>query len=509
MKSILVLLITIIAIVALAALPWAYKTGFNAGAASISAPLESPTNKADLEQIEPEAHTEQATPLSEPPTSLSEIENSIQDLNDEPAALPTLDDRIDSLSPATSMDDALALWAEIDSIPPGISRKKKAFKFLKTFGETHGEDAFLSGIANSGPNALRRLGPLAAGWAKTQPTEAWAALLAASNNGAIRAVDLGYTIQEVSRTDLTEALDMVNDLQGARHSMELNKLFAKQKSTSSFETLLEGSLNIESEFVREKSMVALFDAWSDFDFDGSLSAIEKLPDPEIAQSSMHGILNSWAQRDGSEAFAYAMENQGNPNVDGALLSVTKNWLRSSTSFETEQVFDAISTMPDRDQVVFNLTSDLVAANPNATMNMVGEIEDPELRNRTYSKAVSHWGRNDIDGAEDFALSQEEGISKAAMLSTLSRGRMEYGGSLDAYANAIDGFESKLERQRILIGLQRNVNAMGARASEEHLAEVASIIDRYSSDMDNVTFMPDGRVRIRNPRKNPTGDTPKP
>ncbi len=508
MKATLVFLITVIAIAALVALPWVYKSGFNAGAASISPPLESPADEANPDQIQPATLAEKA-PQTDRPTSLSEIANSIEDLIDESPPPPSLDDRIDSLTAETSIEDALALWAEIDSIPPGISRKKKAFKFLKAFGETHGEDAFLSGIADSGPNALRRLGPLAAGWAKSQPTEAWAALLAASNNGAIRAVDLGYTIQEVSRTDLMAALDMVNDLQGSRHSRELKTLLSKQKTTSGFETLLQGSLQIESEIIREKSMLALFDAWSDFDFDGSLVAIEQLSDPEIARSSMHGILNSWAQRDGSEAFAYAMENQGDPNVDGALLSVAKNWLRSSTSFETEQVFDAISTMPDRDQVVFNLTSDLVAANPNATMSMVGEIEDPELRNRTYSKAVSYWSRNDIDGAENFALSQENGISKAAMLSTLSRGRMEYGGSLDVYADAIDGFESKLERQRILIGLQRNVNAMGARASEEHLAEVDSILNRYSSDMDNVTFMPDGRVRIRNSREKPTNDTPKP
>lgn len=509
MKNTLVFATSIIAVGALAYMPTVYKKGYDAGAASAS-----PTSSRS-EATEPFLQETADDPSKEHPatkitsTSPSKSAHLAEKLTGEVEAPLSYEARISALTAKTSIEDALALWSEIDSLPLGSSRKRNAFKFLKRFGETHGEDAFLSSIADSGPNALRRLGPLAAGWAKTQPTEAWAALLAASNNGAIRAVDLGFTIREVSRTDLRTALDMVNDLQGNRRSKEFHSLLSQQKSTSGFETLLEGSLEIASKNIQEKSLVALFDAWSDFDFDGSLSAIEQLHDPTVAKSSMHGFLNSWAERDGSEAFAYTLANQSDPNVDGALLDVTKNWLRSSTSFETKEVFDAISSMPDRDRAIYNLSADLVAANPDATMSMVASINDAELRNRTYSKAASYWSRNDIDEAEAFALTHEDEISKAAMLSTLSRRRLENGGSLDVYANAIEQIEGKRERQRILIGLRRNAETMGARVSEEQLIEVKNILARHAGDMDNVTFMPDGRVRVRTNRTQPVNVTPKP
>lgn len=502
MRTVILVIFSAITVGALGSLPFVYKSGFTAGVESVTQttiPPAASSNGASGNH----APNKVASALPRSTSPVSGPEMPYTPAPSTPSEI--LNAKIDSITAATPIEEIMKIWDEIDALPAGSQQKSKAFRFLKAFGQSHGQEAFLTFLDNPSPNALRKLGPIAAGWAQAAPDEAWAALLAASNNGAIRGIDLRSTILEVARTDLTAALHMVNDLQGGRRNSEFRTLVNKQKDAASFETIFQDTLQIGDSQLRSRSMQTLFDAWSDFDFDASLTAIEAIPDTQIAKSSMHGILNSWAQRDGAEAFAYALENQYDPNVNGALLSVTKNWLRSSTAFDTDQVFEAISSLPDRDQTIFNLAGDLVAANPEATMNMVQEIEDDQMRNRAYQKSISYWSRNDIDSAESFALTQENEISRAAMLSTLSRGRMEQGGSLDLYADAIGEIENKMQRQRVLIGLRRNVDAMGGRATHEQVAAVDSILERYSSDMENVTFMPDGRVRIRRANPPPSGN----
>jgi len=504
MRTVILVIFSAITIGALGSLPFVYKSGFNAGVESVAQTTTPPppSNGEAAEKVAPAV----ASVLPDSIDSISKPERPDTLADTPPAPTPSeiLNAKIDSLTEATPISEVMKIWDEIDALPAGSQRKRKAFNFLKAFGQSHGQEAFLTFLDNPSPNSLRKLGPIAAGWAKEAPNEAWAALLAASNNGAIRGVELRSTIAEVSRNNLPAALAMVNDLQGNRRNSEFKALVNSQKDATGFETIFHNSLQIEDSQLRSRSMQTLFDAWSDFDFDASLTAVESIPDPQIAQSSMHGILNSWAQRDGAEAFSYAIENQTDPNVKGALLSVTKNWLRSSTTFDTDQVFDAISRLPERDQAIFSLAADLVAANPEATMNMVQGIEDEQMRNRAYQKSISYWSRNDIDSAEAFALTQEDETSRAAMLSTLSRGRMEQGGSLDLYADAIGELESQQHRQRVLIRLRMNLDTMGARATDEQAAAIGSILDRYSSDMENVTFMPDGRVRIRRPNTPPEG-----
>ncbi|MBK1876798.1 hypothetical protein [Pelagicoccus mobilis] len=497
MKTLFLVISSAISIGALASLPFMYNAGFTAGVQSVASPAPLTEEAASVpETAPPHAPT---TPLA----ATNETESTTPaEQTPPPTPSQLLNNKIDSITANTPISEAMEIWAEIEALPVGTEKRSKTLRFLRAFGQAHGQEAFLAFLDNPSPNALRNLGPVAAGWAQNAPVDAWAALLAASNNGAIRGVDLRSTISEVARTDLTAALGMIDDLQGSRRNAEFRALVNNQNDAASFETIFHNTLQIQDSQLRSRSMQSLFDAWSDFDFDASLTAIEAIPNTQIARSSMHGILNSWAQRDGAEAFAYALENQNDPNVSGALLSVTRNWLRTSTTFDTDEVFHAISSLPDRDQTLFNLAGDLVAANPEATMAMIQAIENPEMRNRTYQRSISQWGRNDIDSAENFARAQEDQMSKAAMLSTLSRGRMEQGGSLDLYADAIGELESQAHRQRVLIGLRRNVSSMGGRATDEQVAAVDNILDRYSSDMKNVTFMPDGRVRIRRPAPPP-------
>ncbi|MBD5781894.1 hypothetical protein IEN85_20505 [Pelagicoccus sp. NFK12] len=494
MKSTFGYLAAVLIIGLLSALPYVYKRGFAAGAESAQASLpheekplagsSAPDSFADLSIPHPERNTSASQPTPTPDRS--------------PESL-AIDRKIAQFAPSTPIDQALLLWTEIEALPDGPAKREQRETFLKAFGEYHGEAGFIALLSDEGPNALRSLGPLAAGWARNEPDAAWAALLAASNKGAIRGIDLRSVIAEVSQTDLGSALDMINDLQGNRRDREFRSLANSQQSTEAFQAMLEMSLQIPDDTFRERSMASLFDAWSDFDFNSSLDAINTLPDPSLAKSSMHGLLRSWAQRDGAEAFAYALENQGDPNVEGSLTSVARSWLRSSSAFEVDEVFDALAYAPERDKTLFDLTADLIAADPETTMAMVQEMEDSSLRQRTFSKAIHYWSRNDLDGAETFAFSQGDPTAQASMISTLSRSRMQEGGSLDPYAQAIGALEEQKDRRRALIGLKRNLDSLGTQASQEQAAAVDHILSQYAADMEGVTFMPDGRVRIRNPR----------
>ncbi|MDQ8183626.1 hypothetical protein [Pelagicoccus sp. SDUM812005] len=497
MKSTFTYLASILIVALLSALPYVYKRGFAAGAESAQA--AAPPGDAPSSQRTPG----QATPTHSPaeqsaPGAATAPASPAVELSPESQAIAR---KIAQFSPSTSIDNALRLWSEIEALPDGPVKREQRETFLKAFGQFHGEAAFIAMLSDDSPNASKSLGHLAAGWARNEPDAAWAALLAASNNGAIQGINLRSVIAEVAQTDIGSAVQMINDLQGARRDREFKTLANNLRSTENFQAMLDISLEIPDDKFRERSMASLFDAWSDFDFDSSLDAINSLPDPSLAKSSMHGLLRSWAQRDGSEAFAYALENQGDPNVAGTLTAVTKSWLRNSSAFEVNEVFDALDALPDRDKTIYDLASDLVAADPETTLAMVHEIEDDRLRQRTLGKAIYNWSRNDLDSAESYVFSLEDTQAQANMLTTLSRNRMQEGGSLDPYAQAISQLEDANDRRRALIGLKRSLDSLGTQASQDQVAAVDGILEQFSSDMENVTFMPNGGVRIQNTRAN--------
>lgn len=499
MKILLVTILAATALGALISLPFVYNSGYKAGLESAQADPANPSSKQeDNSKPNTIAANQPGEPYSSPSATPANPASPVSPL------YQALDSQIQNVTADLPIAQAMDIWAKIEALPNGPEKREREIEFLKAFGKAHGQEAFIAFLDDSNPNSLRNIGPIAAGWAQHSPKDAWAALLAASNNGAIRGIDLRSTILEIANTDLVGALQMVNDLQGSRRNSEFRALLRNQSDPAAFETIFATTLQIEDSAQRSRSIQALFDAWSDVDFDTSLVAIEAIPDADTARSSMHGILNSWAQRDGAAAYAYALENQADPNVQGSLLSVARNWLRSSSAFEADEVFEAINTMPNRDQALQNLSRELVAVNPEATMQMIESIEDDRLRNRTFQRSVSSWGRNDIDAAEFYVANVEDEASRANMLSSLSISRLQQGGGLESYADAISQIEESRNRQRVLISLRRGIDNLGARATTEQQRAVDTIFNEFSADLENVTFMPDGRVRIRRNTRTPEG-----
>ncbi len=402
-----------------------------------------------------------------------------------------------------TFEQGLEILAHYEEHLPQTPREKAQYaRFMTRFGEKGGEDAFVAAFGDGSEFGLRAIGYVAAGWARSEPDIAWASLIQASNNGAIRQVNLRSALNEIGKSDLSLAIGYLEDVHGVRQVSEFGYLISRQNSPESLALALDATLAAENLGSRDRMAEVLFDKWADLDFESSLEAVSTIADQDLASSSMQGLMKSWAEEDGAAALNFVLENEGDPTVEGTLMTVAKTWLRNSTTFDSEPIFDALHGLPDRDQLVYDLAGDMVAANPERTLELAGQIEDDRLRNTTYAKAMTYWSRNDIDAAEDYALLTEAEVEKASMLRALTRGRLKLGGGLNGISDAVGQMESADNRRSVLIGLELSRRKIGTRVTDEQNAEIDAVMQRHTNDMSAVSFLPDGRVMIRRSKPKP-------
>lgn len=297
---------------------------------------------------------------------------------------------------AMNADDVEAYLAEIEALPPSSRKRQLLSGFYGRWGELDGPAAFQYAKAQRGRDRGTFLSSVARGWARSQPLEAYDAIMAVSNNGSMFNLSVGGVLGEIAKNDLKLGVQLALGVGESRRvsfnggtavphgiGVIINGVEREGNYAELYPVLIEQSDPTKL----GENLEALFQSWGKYSFEEPLKIIEGLEDTEMSNRAMAGFLKGWALTDGEEAFRYAMENQGNQAVSEATSDITQSWIRGATADEIDGIVLELSTYEDQSFLDSSIFHQLSRANPVATMSLAEGLDDKRQRERALSMVL--------------------------------------------------------------------------------------------------------------------------
>ena len=338
-------------------------------------------------------------------------------------------------------ENALEYYEKISSLPSSPQTSGFLRNFYLKWGEIDGPSAFAFAQNFTGRDRLRYISLSAKGWAKTNPTDSWEAIMAVSNNGSMWGVNARGAMRSIAQADLQLATDLLSDIPGHRQKQfMIGGIIDEASRTGNFDTLLAASITQEDPLIRKTLISEIFKTWGGYETDAPIEALAQITDAEISASAMKGFMEGWAAVDGSGAFAYALINQESPGMTGALESVTNTWARNVTSEEMENVMNQVSAIEDSDKLVRSVIFSVAQANPELAISWAEKTEDATIRSDTTGRALAMWAYSDINAAESYYHSIDDEKAQAGSTWSLARSLVDQGDKGERVLALLDNYE---------------------------------------------------------------------
>ncbi len=315
--------------------------------------------------------------------------------------------------------------ADIAELPPSMRKGQLYSALFSKWAEIDGPAAFAYAKTMKGQDRSGYLSAVATSWAKKNPTEAWEALMIATDYGKLSAGWAGGVITSIAQNDLREAYKLAADYRsGSRISFTaggkpmgygMGMLIRSAEQSGQFQELQ--AILVEESDPKElnNNLEALYQTWGKYEFETPLAQIEAMEDGERSRSAMTGFLQGWAAADGSEALQYALENQDNDTVASALPGIATSVVRGATADEIDEILDGISKIENKDALTSgSFLWTLGSVNPEAGIQIANQVTDTKKREQGIRSVTSNWARNDLSAADEYVRSiEDETIRKTA------------------------------------------------------------------------------------------------
>lgn len=442
------------------------------------------------------AELQEATPKDGPSEEGKLIHDAATSNEDEAGQLHSLVDttlmeesalkryRVSKLFEDMTLESSEEMFDYIKSNFSGAQQRRMLARYYTRMGELDGLNTFEEVLKSDNRYRISQLSAIARGWAREDPTGAWAAMMEISNNGASRYVNLRSPLREIALKDPALAVRMVQEIED-RNSMlgNLSTIVGAAADKNTYKAVLEESLKVEDDGVRNQMLNRLFTRWGEDDFEEPSLVLATFTDSEQTDKAMRGLLTGWARVDGRGAFEYALSNRDNPLVGNSLVDVAKEWTRRSTASEME---DFVTNLPEGqnwDKLTSEVSYDLARVNPRLALDMSIGIQDDQTKARAVSGAMWAWTQNDIEGAESYFETLSEGKHKTWARYSLALGNIEQQSDVGAAIGYIKEISDESEQADMLsyISDQLARNRRGIYRQEDITAFVEQL--NASSDFD--------------------------
>ncbi|MDQ8181591.1 hypothetical protein [Pelagicoccus sp. SDUM812005] len=413
-------------------------------------PAESETPSAEPALSNPQ-RLENAAPLlpNEDPgqsaarTSLSDLFET-PDYNARWAALKEYFKDLDS-------ENAHLFLAEIEALPPGPKTNGIMRQFFSSWGKSDGLAAFEYAKNLRGRDRLGYLSAAAAGWAETQPIEAWGAVMDISNNGSMYGISTYNVLNAISKDDLQLAVDLSLEIKDdRRRASHFSSLVRDVSFHGNYEELFEIANTLENPHDKSSLVKDIFETWGRYETDAPNQLMATISDPTISRYAVEGLMGGWAAVDGAGAFAYAIENRDQPGMEESLESIAKTWARSVTANEMENMMSQVSTADSSSKLMQSMIHEVARANPQLAMDWATNTPDESARANAVSATMSSWARSNINDAENYYHSMTDDKLRSRSAYSIARGLASKEANQDRILALLDGFEDPKVRGGALI-----------------------------------------------------------
>ncbi len=326
--------------------------------------------------------------------------------------------------------------ADIEELPPSARKGDMYTALFHKWAEIDGSAAFAHAMEMKGQKRSAYLSTVASSWAKTNPIEAWEALMTATNNGRMASSWAGGVITAIADKDLKMAFDL----------------------TSEYST--GGKIS--------------------FGTGG-----EAMEDSEQSRSAMTGFLNGWAAADGNEAFQYAIENQSVEAVADALPGIAISLVRGATDDEFDAILYQLDSIVDKDALSNSrFMSTLARVNPEAGMQFANQVSDPKKREQSVRTVAMNWARADLAAADEYVRSiEDDDTRKTATSSILYAHINEQTDPLEILA-LTEGYSDPKLTGNILSNIVSNA------VNERNKPKTGALVEKLKETLPNRTDIPE-------------------
>jgi len=341
----------------------------------------------------------------------------------------------------------------------GRKQRNLLNRYYNRMGELDGVNTFESVLGSKNKYRLEQLSAVAKGWAKNDPTGAWAALMEVSSQGAIWKINTWGPVSEIAKNDPALAVRLIQDVKDHDSVVRyMGSILSEVSLTGNYDAVFQETLNVENPMLRNQMLKRIFEVWGENDFEASSQVLASLTGSEQTDKAMRGMLTGWARVDGKGAFEYVLENRDDPLIGDSLVQVAAEWARNSTASELEDFVTNLPEGHDWDDLASQVSYNLARVNPKLAMDMSMGIKDEQKQSQSASSAMWAWTRSDIEGAEQYFESMEEIRGKTWARYSLALANIELQSDPQAAIQYVDTVPDAKERTDML-------NWLSARLSE--------------------------------------------
>lgn len=371
---------------------------------------------------------------------------------------------------ATTAPAMLTLVKELPSSP---IRDQIMRQFFSKWGERDGPTAFAHAKNLSGRDHLRYLSSAGGGWAKSQPREAWQALMEVSNNGMMKTVNLTKATKNIAIEDPILAMELLEsiDYPPARKA-RFARLLEAVSETGQYLPVLEKALLENDINIKEAYIAQLFRKWGEYELEAPLVALEMISDASVEDDALKGFLSGWARVDGSGAFAYVWENKDDEQIGKNLVTVAKEWAKNGTAEEVPLMLDSIPDSKEKEKIIFGIIRELGQANPETALTWAGALTNEKQRNRSIAGAMTRWARTDIEAAEHHYNSMSDGKEKSVASTSVILAKMEKGQDISTTLNSLSQLSNQKDKNSALNNISNAIKRYKSAFQNQQIEEFA-------------------------------------
>lgn len=433
-------------------------------------PAESETPSAEPALSNPQRLENAATLLPTEDPGQSAARPSLSDLFETPdynarwAALKEYFKDLDS-------ENAHLFLAEIEALPPGPKTNGIMRQFFSSWGKSDGLAAFEYAKNLRGRDRLGYLSAAAAGWAETQPIEAWSAVMDISNNGSMYGISTYNVLNAISRDDLQLAVDLSLEIKDdKRRASHFSSLVRDVSFHGNYEELFEIANTLENPHDKSSLVKDIFETWGRYETDAPNQLMATITDPTISRYAVEGLMGGWAAVDGAGAFAYAIENRDQPGMEESLESIAKTWARSVTANEMENMMSQVSTADSSSKLMQSMIYEVARANPQLAMDWASNASDETTKTRSVSSTLSVWARSNIDEAEGYYHTMADEQLRSRSVYSIASALLDKGAGKERIIGLMDGYDDPKSRSSAL-----NIVAQAVSRSKDKPEEVVAAL----------------------------------
>lgn len=180
-------------------------------------------------------------------------------------------------------------------------------------------------------------------WARSDLSSAWAAAQNFLDSPDRQSANVARgVLKEVAVQAPDTLIAMLNTLDAPHINITIrDKLIEAAIESQGQAKLLRSLDQLEDPENRNRITRDLFGKWSQMDPDVAIEKLAAITEPSQAEAALNGYVRGWSQTSPSGALDYALDNQGDKNVEQITTGLINQAILSSTQQETEALIDRI------------------------------------------------------------------------------------------------------------------------------------------------------------------------